>query len=88
MVIRPRCRLTFRKYPYLRLDQDEIDEQNHKIMLDVLVGEALTIGTLSQADSFPQRAVVGLAVDGVQVFHRSAAGDAYWHVEFMPVSTF
>lgn len=34
-------------------------------MLDVLVRKPLTVGALGQSDPFPQRPVIGFAVDGV-----------------------
>ena len=48
-------------------------------MLDVFVGKTFTVGTLGEADSFSQGAVVGFAVDGVELLDGSAAGDAYGH---------
>lgn len=48
-------------------------------MLDVFVGESLASRTLRQAHSFPQGAVVGFAVGGVQGVHRESAFNAYRH---------
>lgn len=36
---------------YLRLDQHQVDEEDHKIMLDIFVGEAIAIGTLREPDA-------------------------------------
>ena len=63
----------------MRLDQDQVDEQDDKVMLDIFVGETLAIGALSEPDSFSERAIIGFAVDGVKLLHGRAAGDAYRH---------
>ena len=55
---------------YLWLDQNQINEQHNKVMLDVLVGELLAARTLCQAYTFAQRAVVGFRVFGVQRLDR------------------
>jgi hypothetical protein len=49
----------------LRLDQDQVDEEDDKVMFDVFVGEAVALRTLGQAHALAQGAVVGLAVLGV-----------------------
>lgn len=64
---------------HLRLDQNQIDKQHNKIVLDILVGEPLAVRALGQADPFAQGAVIGLAVDRVQVLDGRTAGDAYRH---------
>lgn len=53
---------------YLRLDQDQVYEQHHEVVLDILVGKLLTARALCQADAFSQRAIVGFRVLGVQCF--------------------
>jgi hypothetical protein len=64
---------------YLRLYKNQINEQNHKIMLDVFVGEAFASWTLRETDAFSQRLVVGFAVSGVEIGNRVAALDADGH---------
>lgn len=44
---------------YLGFDQDQINEEHHEVMLDVLVGELLAARTLCQTDALPQGPVVG-----------------------------
>jgi len=39
---------------YLRLDQDQIDKQNHKIVFDVFIRKALASRALRETDSFTQ----------------------------------
>lgn len=51
---------------HLRLDQDEIDEQDDKVVLDVFVGKFLAVGALREADAFAEGAVVGFGVGGVE----------------------
>lgn len=58
---------------YLRLDQDQVNEQHNKVVLDVLVGELLAARTLCQAHTLAQCAVVGFRVLGVQCFDGVAA---------------
>ncbi|KAI5300011.1 alpha-1,2-mannosyltransferase (Kre5) [Ascosphaera pollenicola] len=64
---------------HLRLDQNQINEQNHKVMLDVLIRELLAARTLRQSHALAQRAVIGFAVRRVEVRDGEAAFDAYWH---------
>jgi len=68
---------------HLRLDQHEIDKQHDIVMLDVLVGEPFTVGTLRQPDPFAERAVVGLAVRRVESGDRVGTCDADWHCPFL-----
>jgi hypothetical protein len=46
----------------LRLDEDEVDEEHHEIMLDVLVAEAPALATHSQSNIVPARLVAGARV--------------------------
>jgi hypothetical protein len=64
---------------YLRLDQDQINEQHHKVMLDIFVCEALAARALRQAHALAQGTVIGLGVGGVQCVHWEAAFYAYRH---------
>lgn len=64
---------------YLRLDQDQIDEEHYEVVLHVFICEALASWTLRQAHALAQRAVVGFAVRGVECFDGIPAGDADWH---------
>ena len=50
---------------YLRLDQDQVNEEDNVIMLDILVGKTFTIRTLGQAHTFSKRAIIGPAVGSV-----------------------
>ena len=49
----------------LRLDQDQVNEEDHKVMFDIFVGEALTARALCQSYTFAQSAIIGFAVGGV-----------------------
>ena len=64
---------------HLRLNQDEINEQDHKVVLDIFVREPLATRTLRQTHTLAQRAVVGLAVGRVQVRELVAALYTDWH---------
>lgn len=61
---------------YLRLDQDEVNEQYNQVMLDIFVREAFTSRALRQTDALSKRLVIGLAVGGVEILHGEAASDA------------
>ena len=50
----------------LRLDQDEVYEEHHEVVLYIFVGEALAARALRQADALAQRPVIGLAVRAVE----------------------
>ena len=63
----------------MRLDQDQIDEEDDKIMLDILVGEAFAAWTLGQPNTFSECFVIGFAVCCVECADRIAAFDAYRH---------
>lgn len=52
---------------YLRLDQDQVNENNHEIILDVLVGESLAARALRQAHAFAQGSVIGAAVGAIEM---------------------
>lgn len=64
---------------YLRLDQHQVDEQHHEVVLDVFVGEALAPRALRQPHALAQRPVIRCAVGVVQLLDRIRALDAYWH---------
>jgi hypothetical protein len=65
--------------PYLRLYQDKIYEQNHEIMLDILVGEPFAARTLRQTNAFPESPVVCFAMRRIQGLHGVATFDANHH---------
>lgn len=48
-------------------------------MLDIFVGKSFASRTLSQAYTFSQSTVVGLAVGGVETAHRISTLDTYRH---------
>lgn len=58
---------------YLRLDQDQVNEQHHEVMLDILVGELLAARTLCESHAFSQRAVVRLRVLSIESLDGVAA---------------
>lgn len=64
---------------YLTFDQDQINEQDHEIMLDVFIGKPFTSRALSQTDAFRK---VCLAMRRVEVGDRIRAFDTYWHRGF------
>jgi hypothetical protein len=47
---------------YLRLDQDQVDEQDYKVVLNIFVGESFAARALRQTHPLPKRAIIGLAV--------------------------
>jgi dihydroxyacetone kinase len=42
---------------YLRLNQDEVDKEHHKVVLDVLVAKVAAVAAHSQADVVSTRRV-------------------------------
>ena len=66
-------------FAYLRLNQHKVNKQDDEIMLDVFVGEPMTMSALREADPFAERAVIGFAVGRIEILDGSRAGDAYWH---------
>jgi hypothetical protein len=64
---------------YLRLDQHQVYEQHHEVMLHVFIREFLALWALCQAYTLSERAIVGFRVRGVEGAHRGAAGYAYRH---------
>ena len=60
----------------LRLDQDHVDKEHDKVVLDVFVGKALAARTLCQTDAPAERTVVGAAVGGVERADGEGALDA------------
>lgn len=65
---------------HLRLDQNQVDKQNHKVILDVFIGEALAPRALRQAYTFPQGSIIGAAVRAIQMRNWVGALDADRHV--------
>lgn len=68
-----------RLFSHLRFDQDEINEENDKVVLDIFVGESLAARALCQSDSLSQGSIVSFAVGRVEMLNWSTAADAYWH---------
>lgn len=50
----------------MRFNQDQINEQHHEVVLDILVGEFLAPRTLCKSHALSQRAVVRLRVFGIE----------------------
>jgi hypothetical protein len=65
--------------PYLRLDQHQIDEQHHEVVLDILVCEALAARTLRQSHALPKCSIISLAVGMVEGVDGKSAFDTYRH---------
>lgn len=61
------------QYTHLRLDQYQVNEEHHEVMLDVFVREQLAARALREAHALAQRPVVRLAVRRVQRLDRIAA---------------
>lgn len=64
----------------MRLDQDEVDEQNDEVMLDVFVRKTLTARTLSEPDTFSQRSVIRLTVGSIQLVDWISTFNTYRHL--------
>ena len=65
--------------PYLRFDQDKIDEEDNEVMLDILVGKLLAVLALRESHAFAERTIVGAAVRGVENGHWVGARDTDRH---------
>lgn len=65
---------------YLGLDQDQVNEEDHKVMLDIFIRKPLTLRTLCQAHTLAQRLVISFAVCCIQVAHGKPAFDTYRHL--------
>lgn len=63
----------------LRLDQHQINEKYHEIVLDVFIREPLASWTLRKSDAFTKRSVVGTGVSCVESRKREAAVDTDRH---------
>jgi len=57
----------------LWLDQNQINKEHDKVMLDVLVGEAFASRTLRESDPLSESTVIGFAVRGVECVDRAIA---------------
>ena len=68
-----------RTFTCLGFDEHEIYEKDHKVVFHIFVCKAFAVRALRQADTFSERPIISFAVCCVEVFHRSAAGDTYWH---------
>ena len=64
---------------YLGLDQDEINEEDDKVMFDVFVCKAFAARTLREAHTFSQGAVVRFAVCCVKLIDWISTFYAEWH---------
>ena len=66
----------------LGLDEDQVDEQDHEVVLDILVAEAAAVPAHREPDVMPARFVAGARIlrpqrlDGVPAFnaHRHCSG--------------
>lgn len=65
---------------YLRLDQDQINEQHHEIVFDIFVGEAFAARTLRQTHALSKSLVIGFAVRRIQRRHRISTFNTYRHI--------
>lgn len=72
-------------YPYLGLDEHEVDKNDHKIVFDIFIGEPLAARTLGQSDTLALRAVIRTTVGAVQVRDRIRAFNADWHRFMAPL---
>lgn len=66
---------------YLRLDQNQINEEHDEVMLDILVREAFAARALRQAHALAECFIVGFAVCCVKRTDRIATFNADWHCE-------
>jgi len=65
---------------YLWLNQDKVNEEHDKVMLDIFVGESLASRTLRQSHAFTKRTVVGLAIGSVESVDWKSTFNAYRHL--------
>jgi len=65
---------------YLGLNQNQVNEKHHKIVLDVFIRETFAAWTLCKTDAFAEGTVVGAGVGRVKGWKREAAMDADGHV--------
>lgn len=79
--------LQFPAQTHLRLDQNQVDKQNHKVILDVFIGKALAPRALRQAYAFSQGSIVGAAVRAIQMRNWVGALDADRHVVLLAHGT-
>lgn len=70
---------TERTKSYLWFDQDQIDEQDNKIMLDIFVCKTLASRALCQADALSQSTIIGLTVCRVQAAYGVPTLDTNGH---------
>lgn len=54
-----------KRQTYLGFRQDQVNEQDDKVVFDIFVRESFAPGTLCEPDALSQRAVIGLGVGGV-----------------------
>lgn len=60
------CSLTEPSKLYLRFDQDQVDEQHHKVMFDILVAKASTVLADRQTNTVAAGLVIGSGILRVQ----------------------
>jgi hypothetical protein len=63
----------------LGFDEHEIYEKDHKVVFHIFVCKAFAVRALCQADTFSKRPIISFAVRCIEMLHRSAASDTYWH---------
>lgn len=66
---------------HLRLDEDEVDKDDDKVVLDILVAEPAAVATDRQPDVVPAGPVAGTRVLRPERLHRVLALDADGHRE-------
>ena len=64
---------------YLWFDQNKIDKQHDKIMLDIFIRKALASRALRESHTFAQGAVVGFTVSCIETADRVSTLYADWH---------
>jgi hypothetical protein len=64
---------------YLRLNQDQVNEEHYEIVLDIFVGEPLAPRALRQTHALAERTVICLAVCRIEMRDWIATFNAYWH---------
>lgn len=64
----------------LRFDQDQVDEDNHKIMLDIFVAELPAVLAYCQAHAVAAGIFVGALIFGVECFDWKSALYTDWHL--------
>lgn len=64
---------------HLRLDQNQVDEYDYKVMFDVFVAEVSAVLAYCQAYAVAARVLIGALIFGIECFDGEAAFYADWH---------